>query len=145
MNKYQFKALNKKTGKLITITGIGEDQNHAYSNALEQLEIVFDSDFCIIDNHKSINKYWLVDYFDVWGNAEEGWDVNDVSINKSEEFHILNDASDKDIVALLVNIGFIKDIPNIDQLITIESYSEDMIEIYETETMKPLGRLEKVH
>lgn len=46
-------------------------------------------------------KWRLINYFDVWGNAEEGWEVNNQCI-EAEDIHISDEATDKDICEYLV-------------------------------------------
>ena len=50
-------------------------------------------------------RYELVNYFDVWGNEEEGYEVNDSCIEDNLE--IADDMSDSDIVDLLCELGYL--------------------------------------
>lgn len=53
-----------------------------------------------------VHTYELINQFDVWGNACEGWEVN----NQCSEgrLEITNDASDLDLIRALKQMGFFK-------------------------------------
>lgn len=97
-----------------------------------------------------INKYKVVDYFDVWGNAEDGWQVNNLtSYYDTDEtcLRISEDATDKEILEYLVQIGYLKTLDEsvkITDLVHLESYDNEMIEIVRTVDDFPLGRLEMI-
>ncbi|MBS5368967.1 MAG: hypothetical protein KHY19_05845 [Coprobacillus cateniformis] len=44
-----------------------------------------------------MNRYKLVDYFDVWGNEEEGWEVNDLC-TIFDDLYMEDDITDEDII-----------------------------------------------
>lgn len=95
-----------------------------------------------------VNKYKLVDYFDVWGNEEGGWDVNNVcSYYNTDEtcLRISEDATDEEILEYLVQIGYLKTIDEsvkITDVVYLESCDIEVIEIIQTYNDLPLGRLE---
>ena len=89
----------------------------------------------------STRNYELVDYYDVWGNPEDGFDVNDIS-RTGEILTIDDDASDRDIIDGLVRIGYLK--PSAASKVIIEANDPSFIEIFEEDTYMPLGRLEEV-
>ena len=91
---------------------------------------------------KIMEKYKLINYFDVWGNAEEGWEVNNLC-TEMEDITITNDATDKEILEYLVSIGFLTT-SDMRKVRLENSCSPDMIEIYQVKGMMPLGRLEKM-
>ena len=71
-------------------------------------------------------KYELINYFDVWGNAEDGWEIN----NQCVEFRdlvITDGATDKDILNYLVDIGFLA---TSDMRKLLVDNNGDVIEIY---------------
>lgn len=85
--------------------------------------------------------YNLVDYTDVWGNTEDGWEVNNLS--RTEEFiTITDDATDDEIFEYLRDtIGyFLKDTKA--EEVRFEWADDFICEFYATETEMPLGRLE---
>ena len=90
-----------------------------------------------------VNKYKLVDYFDVWGNAKDGWEVNDLtSYYDTDEtcLRISEDATDEEIIDYLIQIGYLK--PEAKEKVYLDSYDIEVFEIFETEDNYPVGRLE---
>ena len=81
--------------------------------------------------------YTLINYFDVWGNEEDGWEVNDCC-SEADDITITDDATEQDIIDYLYNIEFFKtnDLEKFDV-----EYCGDFIEISEKETQKPLCSL----
>lgn len=85
-------------------------------------------------------KYRLVNYFDVWGNEKDGYEVNNLC-TEADDLWIDDDSTLKEIAKFLVQIGF---------LVTSDMrklYFEDdgtYIEIYQRKGMYPLGRLEEI-
>lgn len=91
-----------------------------------------------------INKYKLVDYFDVWGN-EDGWQVNDLtSYYDTDEtcLRISEDSTDEEIIDYLIQIGYL--VPEAKGLVYLESQDNEFIEVIKTEDDYPLGRLEMI-
>jgi hypothetical protein len=86
-------------------------------------------------------KYRLINYFDVWGNEEDGWEVNNLC--SEGELLLSEDATSKDILAALIDFGFIKEEATLEQL-DISAFDMDFIEFYEARNQCPLGRLERV-
>ena len=90
-----------------------------------------------------MNKYKLIDYFDVWGNQENGWEVNNLC-SLEEEYGLLiitDDATDEEIIDYLIQIGYLGD--EAKENIRIEG-DDCMIELFSKENDMPLGRLEEV-
>lgn len=88
-----------------------------------------------------MSKYNLINYFDVWGNEEEGYEVNNLCIEE-RDIVITDDATDKDILEFLVAIGFLN--TSDESKVYLQDYGYGMIEIYQKEHNYPLGRLEAV-
>lgn len=89
---------------------------------------------------ESYGVYDLINYFDVWGNAEDGWDVNDLSKDE-EDIYIDDSLSDEEIVDFLIDqVGFLS--PSARGKIEVWD-NGDMIEFSVAETGEPLGRLER--
>ena len=83
--------------------------------------------------------YTLTDYFDVWGNEEDGWTVNN-SCPLYRDLVIADDASDQDILTYLKTTGYLTtDDP---QKVYLQDEG-DMIEIIQREGEMPLGRLSR--
>lgn len=80
----------------------------------------------------------FINYWDVWGNETDGWDVNDVSR------HTLKDTdtpkTDADVLAVLIDNDIVHSDTTLGDL-DIE-FSECSVEITESKTHRPFGRLE---
>lgn len=87
-----------------------------------------------------VTKWKLVNYFDVWGDKEGGWQVNNLCI-EFDDLNITDDATDKDILDYLKKIGFLT---TSDRRRVYLDDMGDMIEIYQRKDNYPLGRLERV-
>lgn len=88
-----------------------------------------------------VNHYKLIDYFDVWGNEEDGWEVNDLT-TAEDDIVIAEDSTDEEIIDLLIRIGYLT--PEVKELAYLESYDNEMIEIVARENDYPIGRLEMI-
>jgi len=82
--------------------------------------------------------YTLRNYFDVWGNAKDGWEVNNSCI-EFNDLHITEDATEKDILNYLKEIGFLTTSDR--RRVRLDNSYMDMIEIYEVKGHKPIGAL----
>lgn len=87
-----------------------------------------------------IPTYSLINYFDVWGNAKDGWEVNNLCTEETG-ITITDDASEKDILNCLKLIGFLTTSDK--RKVRIDTTDGDMMEIYAVKGMQPLGRLQK--
>ena len=88
-----------------------------------------------------MDTYRVVNYFDVWYNDEEGYQVN----NLCEEGTIeLKDyTSTNEIIVKLQQIGFLN--PSVTSR-DIDVWNDyEFIELYVKETGEPIGRLELIH
>ena len=81
--------------------------------------------------------YDLINYFDVWGNAKDGWEINN-QCYEAYDIHIEPDATDKEILNYLVLIGFLSTSDM--RMVRIENWG-DMVEIYAVKGHRPLGAL----
>lgn len=86
-------------------------------------------------------KYELINYFDVWGNAEDGWEINNQCV-ELRDLVITDGATDKDILNYLVDIGFL--VTSDMRKLVVEN-NGDMIEIFEKKSMKPICRLQQIY
>lgn len=84
-----------------------------------------------------MKKYSLVNYFDVWGNAKDGWEVNNQCV-EFDDLVITDDATEKDILKYLVSIGFLA---TSDRRKVRIDYLGDHMEIYAVKGNMPLGLL----
>ena len=85
----------------------------------------------------TVQQLIFVNYFDVWGNEDEGWDVNDVSRHKIDG---LIPETDTDVLQLLVDNDVVHGHVNLDQVII--EMDEFGAEITERKTGRPFGRVE---
>ena len=90
--------------------------------------------------NKEGSYYKLIDYFDVLGNEEDGWEVNNLCEVESEIF-VADDATDEEILVYLKEIGYLTTSDPTE--VTINSQDGQFIEIEVAKTGMPLGRLEK--
>lgn len=84
-------------------------------------------------------KYSLINYFDVWGNAKDGYEVNNLCTEKTG-ITIADDATDKEILNYLMQIGFLATSDM--RKVKIDTSDFNMMEIYAVKGMYPLGRLQ---
>jgi len=85
----------------------------------------------------------LVNYFDVWGNKKDGYEVNNMCVECDDLY--LNNIDNKNILQLLKTIDFLQPSTRINQVI-IEN-DGTMIEIYQKNGKQyplPLCRLEVI-
>ena len=83
-------------------------------------------------------KYKLIDYYDVLGNEEDGYEVNNLSTCVTS-IEIADDATDADIINYLKSVNFLNEKATTE---TVELDGYDFyIELTEKETGYPLGRL----
>lgn len=87
-----------------------------------------------------MNKYRLINYFDVWGNEKDGYEVNNLCV-EADDLWISDDSTEKEILKFLVQIGFLN---TSDRRKVYLMDDGEMIEIYQRKYNYPLGRLEKV-
>ena len=85
------------------------------------------------------NTFTLINYFDVWGNEEDGYEVNDACV-EAEDLVITDEATDEDIVDYLFQNGYLT--TNDFNLFEVDD-SGDFIEIYEKAGLKPLYSLRR--
>lgn len=83
-------------------------------------------------------KYKLIDYYDVLGNEEEGYEVNNLCTCVTG-IEIADDATDTDIINYLKSINFLSEKATTE---TVELEGDNFyIELTEKETGYPLGLL----
>lgn len=86
-----------------------------------------------------MNTYTLINYFDVWGNEVDGYEVNNQCV-EAEDIVIADDATDADIINYLQLAGYLN--TNDASLFEVED-NGDFIEIFAKETMMPLYSLRR--
>ena len=86
------------------------------------------------------SKWQLIDYFDVWGNANDGWDVNDCRVVE-ENIWLDNSVTNKEILKYLEKIGYLN---TSDMRKLVVEDIGDIIEINQRKGNKPLYSLRRV-
>jgi len=71
----------------------------------------------------------IVNYFDVWGNSEEGYEVNESCVEETG-IYIADDDTDEIIIQKLVDMGLLKDTAIVGETVNV-SYTGDFWEIEE--------------
>lgn len=85
--------------------------------------------------------YKLVNYFDVWGNENDGWEVNNLCTEGKYE---VKSFTDEALLELLIkDANFLLPHITLEDVIFDQS-SFEMIEFSRVDNGKPLGRLEKI-
>jgi hypothetical protein len=86
--------------------------------------------------------YQLVDYFDVWGNEEDGYEVNNLS-RLDIYIYITDEATKEDIIKELIVCDYLKPNASLEN-IEVEWNDEFFIELFQKDNMYPICRLELV-
>ena len=81
----------------------------------------------------------LINYFDVWGNEEDGWDVNNCCVEK-DDIEMTDDCTLDDVISWLYWNEYVTE-ENPD-LYEVEDLG-DFLEIYEKVNMRPLYSLRR--
>lgn len=84
---------------------------------------------------------WRVISYDVWGNAEDGWEVNQ-AFRTSFRAHFDDDADDETILAALVECGYIAAGFTTDD-VEFEDSGGDSIYITAADDARPICELQK--
>ena len=83
--------------------------------------------------------YDLVDYFDVWGNEEDGWEVNNQSV-EADDIFISDDTTDEELLDYLKGIRYFNQDVKLSD-IYIDWGDGDFIEIFKADDMMPICSL----
>lgn len=85
----------------------------------------------------NVSKFELVNYFDVWGNKKDGYEVN----NQCREgiVELSDNATNKDIIHTLIDFGFFNETASTKN-VEIQDFG-DMIELFDKKSQKPLCHL----
>lgn len=88
-----------------------------------------------------MDKYRVIDYFDVWGNAEDGWEVNNLA--KIGEIELEDYTSVEEVIGKLQDMDFLSGNATAEVFEVYNDYH--FIEYYiKAENNKPMFRLELV-
>lgn len=94
-----------------------------------------------MENKTGYTRYRLIDYFDVWGNEKDGYEVNNLCV-AYDDLYISDDSTHKEILQYLQKTGFLNTSDM--RKVYIDDQGE-MLEIYQRKNNYPIGRLEKVY
>lgn len=86
-------------------------------------------------------RYRLINYFDVWGNKEDGWEVNNQCV-EFDDLYLTDDCSNKELLNYLKERGFLTT-SDMRRLEVIDF--GELIEINERKSQKPLYALQMVY
>lgn len=78
--------------------------------------------------------YTLINYFDVWGNKKDGYEVNNQCI-EFDDWYISDDSTKKDILNYLFNAGYLKTSDM--RKVNIDDYG-DYMEVYQVKNHIPM-------
>lgn len=93
---------------------------------------------------KGIKPVKLINYFDVWGNKKDGWEINNMCEENAGELQLHESATSKEAFQLLKSAGFLKSTTRINQ-VTIEDLGEFGYEFHQRKDGMPLCRIEYVN
>lgn len=82
-------------------------------------------------------RYNFINTFDVWGNAKDGWVINNQCV-EFEDVFIAYDSSDKEILSYLKELGFLAT-DDMRRVCIDHCNPTDTIEICARKGMMPLG------
>ena len=91
---------------------------------------------------KDSGKYYeLVDYFDVWGNEEDGWEVNNQTVwDGADDIYMSADTTETELIDYLKSIRYLDD--NVKESdLYIDWGDGDFIEIFKADDMMPICSL----
>lgn len=87
-----------------------------------------------------MERYELINYFDVWGNAKDGWEINNLCV-EFDDLYLADDITKKEILNYLVDREFLNTSDM--RRIYVDCYEMGMITIYKRKGMKPLFALRR--
>lgn len=87
-------------------------------------------------------KYRLVDYFDVWGNEEDGFEVNNLCYLDDIKVEINEDSTHKNIIDILKEQNYLEKTVKVSDFDIMDDF--EFIEFSSAENGMPLFRLELV-
>ena len=85
------------------------------------------------------DRWTLVDYFDVWGNPKDGFEVN--NLDRTEGFFLPKDVTDEQLIVILGKHGMLNETASVENIL-IDDSGDGMIEFSEAKTSLPLCRFE---
>ena len=99
-----------------------------------------------IEWSKGLHDVKVINYFDIWGNKKDGWEINNMCEEESMRF-TLHEEDFYNHTAILVHlkeVGFLKPRTRMSQFV-FEDLHEFGVEVYQKKDMMPICRIEFVH
>jgi hypothetical protein len=94
---------------------------------------------------KGIKQVKVINYFDVWGNKKDGWEINNMCEEYSDELIQLHEhATSKEAFQLLKSVGFLSSTTRINQ-VDIEDLHDFGFEFHQRKDGKPICRIEFIN
>lgn len=90
-----------------------------------------------------MKKYQLINYFDVWGNDDDGFEVNN-QCRENIFIEIDENTTKENIIEQLIENGFLKNKANINN-VDVDWFDDHFIELFESGRRYPLCALELVN
>ena len=84
----------------------------------------------------------LINYFDVWGNQEDGYEVNNLCKEGTVELN--EDFTNADLLLELQDVGFLNEHATVEK-VEFEDLGDFGVEFFVKETGCPIGRIEFIH
>jgi hypothetical protein len=100
-----------------------------------------------IEWSKGIKQIKVINYFDVWGNKKDGWEINNMCVEETLDDELLQlheSASSKDAFQLLKDTGFFKKTARINQ-VDIDNMGEFGFEFHQRKDGMPICRIEFIN
>ena len=89
---------------------------------------------------RELERFTLVDYFDVWGNEEDGYEVNDLA--REEGFFLPKNYTNAQAIACLRGSGYLNNKAT-EKTVEVEDLPDLGIELVSSENGCPICRLEE--
>ena len=86
-----------------------------------------------------VHTYKLIDYFDVLGNEEDGWEVNNLCTRETG-LVIAEDVTDEELINFLIKINYLGENCSTENVM-VEWMDETICELTQRYNQMPLGRL----
>ena len=83
-------------------------------------------------------KCMLIDYFDVWGNPEDGWEVNNIS--RENIFYMKDNFTNEGMISKLIEIGYLKTDVTMEDICVWDD--GEIFEAFKADDYMPLFRVE---
>jgi hypothetical protein len=84
----------------------------------------------------------LINYFDVWGNKRDGWEVNNLCSEGNIE--VPEELTDKQVLTALKDVGFLKNHVRTNML-TFDYLPDFGVEIRQKKDDQPICRIEYIN